>query len=431
MRRPRASSPTSGSSSLPWPAHAPGAGTVASRTVLAPLLALLLAGVFALSLSCTGSTAGASSPSAVTSLQPLHALTPSTRLISPDGRYSAELMSDGRLVLLGPRSRVVWSNEIGGTGDRPRLVLDKSGDLVEYAHRGGPTVWSSGSRSVPGGLELVVQNSGDLVVASSLSPAWSSATGDIPQTLSVVGFGDSEGAETDQFLGGALSDAGGVTTTFVAHDFPGIAVCDWIDNGTMETAVNADVVALFFGGDGFTGCTDPTEHLSAAALENLTVADMGVAVNMLLAGTVQHVLVISPVPGAPTTTIPSTYLATHLQAMVKRLHNRRVTYVDAPSLSVSPAGAAPTTMPCTPLEIAGGVCQGPVVNGVRTNLVFATNGHFCIASLTSDAPATGPSLAPCPGFQPGAWRWANAEAKAIFSLYGLPFEESLQSGYAS
>jgi hypothetical protein len=209
-------------------------------------------------------------------------------------------------------------------------------------------------------------------------------------------------------------------------------VCDWIDNGTMESAVNADVVALFFGGDGFTPCTDPSAHLSPAGLDDLTIADMEVAINMLLAGTVQHVLVVSPVPSHPSTTNSSSYLTSRLQSMVRSYHNPRVSYTDSPSLSVSPTGAAPTTMPCTDLEISGGVCQGPVVNGVRTNLVFATNGHFCIASLTSDAPALPPPLpAPCPGFQPGAWRWANAEAKAIFSLYGLPFKESLASGFAS
>lgn len=398
-----------------------------SKVILTAVLMLVLVGVLTVStFSRTGSVADARTPAVVTSLRPLHALTPSMRLVSPNGRYAAELTANGTLVLLGPGSRAIWSNGVRGSEERPRLLLEPSGDLVEFARPDGPMVWSSGSTSVPGGLALVVQDTGNLVVVSSLSPAWSSVTGAVPQTLSVVAFGDSEGAETDQFVGGALRDAGEVTTTFVAHDFPGIAVCDWIDNGTMETAVDADVVVLFFGGDGFTPCTDPAAHLSKAALDNLTVADMGVAVNLLLAGTVQHVLVVSPVPGRSWTAL----LARQLEAMVEGYHNPRVEYIDSPSLSVSPTGATPTTMPCTTLEMAGGVCQGPLVKGVRTNLVFATNGHFCLASLTSDAPATGPSLAPCPGFQPGAWRWANAEAKAIFALYGLPFKESLQSGYA-
>jgi len=376
--------------------------------------------------------AGASPPARVASLRPLHMLRPSTRLVSANGRYFAELSRDGALDVVGPRSRLLWSNGVSGSDVNPRLVLTNAGDLVEYAHPGGPVLWSSGSKSVPRGLDLLVQNNGDLVVSSSLSPAWSDAKGDLSQTLSVVGFGDSEGAETDQFLGGALRDAGEVTTTFTPHDFPGTAVCDWVDNGTMESAVNADVVALFFGGDGFTPCTDPSSHLSPAALDDLTIADMKVAINLLLAGTVQHVVVISPVPGHPSTSVRAYSLAPRLQSMVRSYHSSRVSYIDSPSLSVSPTGSVPTTMPCTNLEISGGVCQGPVVNGMRTNLVFATNGHFCIASLTSDAPALPPPLpAPCPGFQPGAWRWANAEAKAIFSLYGLPFRESLASGFAS
>jgi len=398
--------------------------------LVAVLVAVLVVGVLAWSTLAASESTAVSTPSAPSSLLPLRTLRPLTRLESPNRRYSAELRRDGALVVLGPRSQVMWSNGVRGSEGSPRLVLEQSGDLVEYARPGGPMIWSSGSKSVPSGLRLVLHNSGDLVVASSLSPAWSSRAGVTSPDLTVVGFGDSEGAETDQFVGEALTDAGGVPTTFVAHDFPGTAVCDWIDSGTMAASANADVVALFFTGDGFSPCTDPSAHLSSMALDDLTVADMEVAVNVLLAGTVEHVLVISPVPGRPSTTTPPAYLATGLKAMVKSLHNPRVTYVGSPSLSVSPTGAAPTTMPCTSLEIAGGVCQGPVVYGVRTNLVFATNGHFCIASLTSDTPAVGPSLAPCPGFQPGAWRWANAEAKAIFSLYGLPFTESLRSGYA-
>jgi hypothetical protein len=403
------------------------------RGFLTRVVGLVVLTVFVVPISSplwTG--AGASPPAIMASLRPLHELKPLTRLVSSNGRFFAELLRNGALVVVGPRSRLLWSNGVSGSDVNPRLVLTNEGDLVEYAHPGGPVLWSAGSKSVPRGLELLVQNDGDLVVSSSLSPAWSDAKGDLSQTLSVVGFGDSEGAETDQFLGGALRDAGGVTTIFTPHDFPGTAVCDWIDNGTMESAVNADVVALFFDGDGFTPCTDPSAHLSPGALDDLTIADMEVAINMLLAGTVQHVLVVSPVPSHPSTTNSSSYLTSRLQSMVRSYHNPRVSYTDSPSLSVSPTGAAPTTMPCTDLEISGGVCQGPVVNGVRTNLVFATNGHFCIASLTSDAPALPPPLpAPCPGFQPGAWRWANAEAKAIFSLYGLPFKESLASGFAS
>ena len=294
--------------------------------------------------------AGANPPTITASLRPLHVLRPLTRMVSSNGRYFAELLRTGALVVVGPKSRLVWSNGVSGSDVNPRLELATDGDLVEYARPGGPVVWSSGSKSVPQGLELVVHDDGDLVVSSSLSPAWSDVNGDLSQTLSVVGFGDSEGAETDQFLGAALRDADGVTTTFTPHDFPGTAVCDWIDNGTMESAVNADVVALFFGGDGFTPCTDPSSHLSPAALDDLTIADMEVAINMLLAGAVQHVIVISPVPGHPSTTVPSINLAPRLQSMVRSYHNPRVSYIDSPSLSVSPTGAVPSTMPCTTLR---------------------------------------------------------------------------------
>ncbi len=154
-----------------------------------------------------GTVAGASPPTIIASLKPLQVLRPLTRLVSSNGRYFAELLRTGALVVVGPRSRLVWSNGVSGSGVNPRLVLTTNGDLVEYARAGGPVVWSSGSKSVPQRLDLVVQGDGELVVSSSLSPAWSDLDGNLSQTLSVVGFGDSEGAETDQFLGAALRDA--------------------------------------------------------------------------------------------------------------------------------------------------------------------------------------------------------------------------------
>src|ERR1700691_4260790 len=155
---------------------------------LARVAALVVLAVFVVSVPLW-TAAGARPADVVGSLQPLHVLRPLTRLVSSDGHFFAELLRNGALVVIGPNSRPLWSNGVSGSDLNPRLVLTREGDVVEYTHPGGPTVWSSGSKSIPQGLHLLVRNDGDLVVSSSLSPAWSDVQGDLTQTLSVVGFG--------------------------------------------------------------------------------------------------------------------------------------------------------------------------------------------------------------------------------------------------
>jgi len=59
--------------------------------------------------------AGASPPTIIASLRPLHVLRPLTRLGSSNGRFFAELLRNGALVVVGPRftARLVeWRERI-------------------------------------------------------------------------------------------------------------------------------------------------------------------------------------------------------------------------------------------------------------------------------------------------------------------------------
>jgi len=183
------------------------------------------------------------------------------------------------------------------------------------------------------------------VVSSSLSPAWSDVKVAIcPKRSRSSDLVIPKGRRP---INSSVVPSGRRWRDHDIHParFSRTAICDWIDNGTMESAVNADVVALFFGGDGFTPCTDPYSHLSPAALDDLTIADMEVAINMLLAGTVQHVLVISPVPGHPSTTIPPTTWPPNSNDGQELSQSRVRT--STPESERLPTGAVPTTMPCT------------------------------------------------------------------------------------
>lgn len=92
-------------------------------------------------------------------------------LRSPDGRYTARMQRDGRLVLRDGR-RVVWHTH--RTGAHPRLVLRHGGNLVVFArHR---VLWTSNTAG-SGARRLVLGNDGLLAVHSRGGTVWTTRSG--------------------------------------------------------------------------------------------------------------------------------------------------------------------------------------------------------------------------------------------------------------
>ena len=130
----------------------------------------------------------------------------------------------------------------------------------------------------------------------------------------------------------------------------------------------------------------------------------------------EHVVVLLPPPSSPGgTQAYITLLDADYESVVRALRDPRVRVASGPAASVSkPDGAFTWTLPCTHQEKRAGVCFG----SGRVNTVRSPTGHFCIPTS-------------CTGFQPGAWRFVNAEAKDLLAPYRITIHTTIASGYAS
>jgi hypothetical protein len=242
-----------------------------------------------------------------------------------------------------------------------------------------------------------------------------------PASLSISSWGDSMAAETSQFLGGALRQQPSTEILFASHSFPGVAVCDFINTGavaTDATTVQPQVVAFQFSGDTFTPCGGRL-GASATGEQNaqLSADDLRSAIDVYLQQDprIQHIVVLTLPPAELPAKTYIDLLNTTYRSMVTALADRRVTIANSPAASVSNAkGGFTTSLPCTEEEKVAGVCMG----ADSTNIVRSPTGHFCVPTS-------------CAGFQPGAWRFANAEASDLLGPYGITLTRTIASGSVS
>jgi hypothetical protein len=243
-----------------------------------------------------------------------------------------------------------------------------------------------------------------------------------PSALTVSSWGDSMAGETAQFLLGALDQQTTTRMTFESRSFPGISVCDYVDSGDMAAdarSMEPEVVALQFSGDLFTPCAIRLgKGRPLADYAQMSAGDLKAAIEIYLRQDprIEHVAVLLPPPSTPGgIQAYLNLLDDDYQVMAWALGDPRVTVAYGPAASVSdPDGAFTWTLPCTRQEKLAGVCFG--AGGVNT--VRSPTGHFCIPTS-------------CAGFQPGAWRFVNAEAKDLLAPYGITIHTTIASGYAS
>jgi hypothetical protein len=259
-------------------------------------------------------------------------------------------------------------------------------------------------------------------VIAQPTPRTAAAPPIAPSALAVSSWGDSMAHETSQFLPGALNQQTTTHITFVSHSFPGISVCNYVDSGSIAadaTSVEPEVVALQFSGDLFTPCAARLgKHRPLADYAQMSADDVKAAIEIYLHHDprLMHISVLLCPPSPPGGT--QTYvrlLNADYQVMVQALGDRRVTVSHGPAASVSdPDGTFTWTLPCSGQEKLAGVCYG----AGRVNTVRSRTGHFCIPTS-------------CAGFQPGAWRFANAEATDLLSPLGITIHTTVASGYVS
>ena len=85
---------------------------------------------------------------------------------------------------------------------------------------------------------------------------------------------------------------------------------------------------------------------------------------------------------------------------------QHVTFVDAGAAVEEPDGTYAQTLPC----FIGEPCTGPVVGGVRSNVVRSADGaDFCPVTLVRQA---------CPVYSSGAFRFADAMVHGLATSVG-------------
>jgi hypothetical protein len=232
-----------------------------------------------------------------------------------------------------------------------------------------------------------------LVVAAAAAALVAGGCGSDGRTKVAV-IGDSLVNQSTTYLTDQLRDRGYEPKI---ASLSGAATCDLFEPiGRLRDDFDPDVVAFSFSGNAIGPCM---QHRDGSALSNAEYVDKyrddtERAIEMFDDGTSVY-LVGAPVSGTPDDRVFRIY-----QDLAKRYPN--VTFVDGGKY-VSPNHTFVQTLPCLRGEPQ---CNGPVVDGVRHNVVRAPDeAHFCPVEPATDEP--------CPVYASGGYRFARAIAEAV------------------
>jgi hypothetical protein len=206
-------------------------------------------------------------------------------------------------------------------------------------------------------------------------------------------FGDSLVAQGTKYLGQQLR-----ADDFDPHivSLSGSATCDWFENARRDQKkVDPDVVVISFSGNALSPCM---KHPDGTALSNREYVDKYRAdterVLRTFGDDVPVYLVGAPISGVGDDRVYRLY-----ERLARDHPNWH--FVDGGKY-VTPHHEYAQTLPC----LRGEPCTGPVVDGVRHNIVRAPDhAHFC--------PVATPLGNPCPVYASGAYRFARAIAEAV------------------
>jgi hypothetical protein len=130
------------------------------------------------------------------------------------------------------------------------------------------------------------------------------------------------------------------------------------------------------------------------------------AIGIFVPGGAHVFLIGAPIARSQPASNPNWDRLNQQYVAIARADPDHVTYVDAGVAIESPQHTYVPTLPC----LVGEPCDGPAVNGVRSNVVRAPDGvHFC--PVEKDAVVG--IIGPCPVYSSGAYRYAHAMAEAV------------------
>ena len=244
-----------------------------------------------------------------------------------------------------------------------------------------------------------------LLAACSNQP--STPTAGVPQSPSAVGpiprlyparvavFGDSLSQQAEPYFKRLMAAEDTSNTTYYSSH-GGTALCDWL--GRMRTIAKTshfEAVMLEFSGNALTRCMANVRYYSPAYYAKYR-ADTMAAIG-IWAPTGAHVFLIgAPITRAQQESVPGWDTLNMQYAEIAAADPRHVTFVDAGTAVEGPGGTYAQTLPC----YIGEPCTGPVVDGVRSNVVRSADGvHFCPVAEVSGS---------CLAYSAGAFRFAAA-----------------------
>jgi hypothetical protein len=218
----------------------------------------------------------------------------------------------------------------------------------------------------------------------------------------VAFFGDSLSSEAGPYYKQIIASLS-PKTALVYDTFGGTAICDWFSAiDYIAVADHPNVVELEFSGNTITACV---RHYipGSLAYDAKYRADAETVVRFLEPRGIRVVFVGVAITRSQRG-VPNWEGLDTAYAQVAAAHPGHVGYVDAGAAVEGPGHTYTRTLPC----LKGQPCTGPVVNGVRTNIVRAPDGvHFCPVATGSPLPGG------CPVYSSGAYRFARSMVEAL------------------
>ena len=252
-------------------------------------------------------------------------------------------------------------------------------------------------------------------VLCAMVPLLTGCSNDSPAPTHIALFGDSLADEAQPYYVELVHDAGDVAYTY--DTYGGTAICDWLTKmREVEAADHPVAVDLEFSGNNLTPCMKGYETHTAEFYEKYR-ADTLSAIEIFKAGGAHVFLVGAPVTRAGESD-PDWQMLNLQYEEIAAGDPRHVTYVDAGTAVELPGHAYTDTLPC----LAGESCTGPVIDGVRSNVVRSPDGtHFCPTKEANDAGVIGR----CTVYSSGAYRYAKAMVDALKAKSGRSYSAVL------
>jgi hypothetical protein len=232
----------------------------------------------------------------------------------------------------------------------------------------------------------------------------SCSTGSTPTEVAL--FGDSLSWEAQPYYDELIHADKENAHTYDSHG--GTAICDWFTRmHEVESQYHPKSVQLEFSGNNLTPCMEGLELYSQQYYEKYK-ADTLTAIDIFVSDGAHVYLIGAPITRAQQG-VPDWQTLNMQYASIASAEPGHVTYVDAGTAVEDPGHAYTDTLPC----LAHEQCNGPIVNGIASNVVRSADGvHFCPTEEGNDAGVIGG----CSVYSSGAYRYAEAMVDALATV---------------